>query len=123
MAAEAGQMELNAFEPVVFYNLFESISTLREAVTTLIDNCIAGITANRERCLTLMESSAGIATALCPYLGYKTSARIAKTALKTGKTVRELVLGEKLMNENELDEVLDAYAMTEPEVMLMKKAM
>ena len=70
-----------------------------------------------------MESSAGIATALCPYLGYKTSARIAKTALKTGKTVRELVLDEKLMKENELDEVLDTYAMTEPEVMIMKKAM
>lgn len=71
MAAEAGQMELNAFEPVVFYNLFESISTLQEAVSTLIDNCISGITANRERCLSLMESSAGIATALCPYLGIK----------------------------------------------------
>ncbi len=123
MAAEAGQMELNAFEPVVFYNLFESISTLQEAVSTLIDNCISGITANRERCLSLMESSAGIATALCPYLGYKTSARIAKTALKTGKTVRELVLEENLIKADELDEVLDAYAMTEPEVVLIKKAM
>lgn len=123
MAVEAGQMELNAFEPVVFYNLFESISTLQEAVSTLIDNCISGITANRERCLSLMESSAGIATALCPYLGYKTSARIAKTALKTGKTVRELVLEENLIKADELDEVLDAYAMTEPEVVLIKKAM
>lgn len=112
MAAEAGQMELNAFEPVVFYNLFDSIETLTEAVETLIDNCISGITANRERCLELMESSAGIATALCPYLGYKKSAEIAKKALKTGKTVRELVLAEKLMSAGELKKVLDPYAMT-----------
>ena len=113
MAAEAGQMELNAFEPVVFYNLFESISMLKEAVETLIDNCVSGITANRNRCRELMESSAGIATALCPYLGYKKSAEIAKNALKTGKTVRELVLEEKLFSETELEAVLNPYAMTE----------
>lgn len=112
MAAEAGQMELNAFEPVLFYNLFESIQTLEGAVRTLIDNCIVGITANRERCKTLMESSAGIATALCPYLGYKKSAEIAKKALKENKTVRELVLTEKLMTEKDLNKVLDPYAMT-----------
>jgi len=113
MAAEAGQMELNAFEPVVFYNLFESITTLKEAVETLIDHCITGITANREHCRELMESSVGIATALCPYLGYQKSAEIAKTALKTGKTVRELVLEEELMSEKELIKVLNPYAMTE----------
>lgn len=113
MAAEAGQMELNAFEPVVFYNLFESISTLKEAVETLTDNCISGITANTERCKELLESSAGIATALCPYIGYKKSAEIAKAALKSGKTVRELVLAEKLMNERELAIILNPYSMTE----------
>ncbi len=113
MAAEAGQMELNAFEPVLFYNLFESIQTLEGAVKTLIDNCIVGITANRDRCKTLMESSAGIATALCPYIGYKKSAEIAKRALKENRTVRELVLAEKLLSEKELNRVLDPYAMTE----------
>ncbi len=112
MAAEAGQMELNAFEPVVFYNLFESISILKEAVETLTDNCISGITANRERCKELLEGSTGVATALCPYIGYKKSADIAKAALKTGKTVRELVLEEKLMSERELRKVLDPYTMT-----------
>lgn len=122
MAAEAGQMELNAFEPVVFYNLFESISTLREAVTTLIDHCILGITANREHCLSLMESSAGTATALCPYLGYTASAAIAKESLKTGKTIRELVLEKGLLDSTSLSEVLDPYAMTEPEIILTKKA-
>ena len=113
MAAEAGQLELNAFEPVVFCNLFESITTLEKAVDTLIVNCITGITANRKHCKDLMESSAGIATALCPYIGYKASAAIAKTAVKTGKSVRELVLEQGLMKEKELEEVLDPYLMTE----------
>lgn len=122
MAAEAGQMELNAFEPVLFYNLFESIETLEGAVRTLIDNCIVGITANRERCKLLMESSAGIATALCPYIGYKKSAEIAKASLKTGKTVRELVLAQKLMSKKQLNKVLDPYAMTEA-VKEVKQAM
>ena len=113
MAAEAGQLELNAFEPVVFCNLFESITTLEKAVDTLIVNCITGITANRKHCKDLIESSAGIATALCPHIGYKASATIAKTAVKTGKSVRELVLEQGIMTEKELEEVLDPYLMTE----------
>lgn len=112
MAAEAGQMELNAFEPVVFFNLFESITTLTQAVKTLTDNCVSGITANREHCLELLEGSAGIATALCPYIGYKKSAEIAKYALKTGKTVKELVLEEHLLSEGDLSRILNPYAMT-----------
>lgn len=113
MAAEAGQMELNAFEPVVFYNLFESLTALTGAVSTLTDHCITGITADRERCRTLMEASAGIATALCPYIGYQKSAEIAKAALKSNRTVRELVLEEHLMTAAELEQVPDPYAMTE----------
>lgn len=113
MAAEAGQMELNAFEPVVFYNLFESLTALTGAVSTLTDHCITGITADRERCRTLMEASAGIATALCPYIGYQKSAEIAKAALKSNRTVRELILEEHLMTAAELEQVLDPYAMTE----------
>lgn len=73
-----------------------------------------GITANKERCKELMESSVGIATALCPYIGYKKSADIAKTALKTGKTVREIVLERELMDEKTLKQVLNPYTMTEP---------
>lgn len=122
MAAEAGQMELNAFEPVVFYNLFDSITTLKEAVETLVDNCVKGITANKERCKELMESSVGIVTALCPYIGYKKSADIAKTALKTGKTVREIVLEKGLMDEKTLKQVLNPYTMTEHGGMEVKKA-
>lgn len=113
MAAEAGQMELNAFEPVVFYNLFDSISTLTHAVDILTDNCIIGITANEERCQKLLDASVGITTALCPYIGYKKAASLAKESLRTGVPVKKLVLKHGLMKEKQLDVVLDPYAMTE----------
>lgn len=103
MAAESGQMELNAFEPVCFYCLFESITSMTGAVKTLTDNCVTGITANAAHCLELEEQSTGIATALCPTLGYRKSAEIAKKALKEGKTVRQVVLEEGLMEEKDLD--------------------
>lgn len=112
MAAEAGQLELNAFEPVLFYNLFESIETLENATKTLVDNCISGITANENRCKELLDSSVGIATALCPYIGYKNSAYIAKESLKTGIPVKELVLKEGFLKVEELDEILDPFSMT-----------
>ncbi len=113
MAAEAGQMELNAFEPVVFYNLFDSITTLTHAVDTLTENCIIGITANEERCQKLLDASVGITTALCPYIGYKKAASLAKESLRTGVPVKKLVLKHGLMKEKQLDVVLDPYAMTE----------
>lgn len=113
MAAEAGQLELNAFEPVIFYKIFESIDTLRGAVETLIDNCIVGITANRERCRALAESSAALATALCPALGYKKSAEIAKKCNRTGIPVRQIVLEEGLLPEEELDRYLSLVDMTQ----------
>lgn len=113
MAAEAGQMELNAFEPVTFYNLFESEEALCGAVRTLVDHCVTGITANRDRCRRLMESSAGIATALSPYIGYKKSAEIAKQAVRENRTVRDIVLADSLMSEEELDRVLDPWALTD----------
>ena len=113
MAAEAGQMELNAFEPVVFYNLFDSITTLTHAVDTLTDKCIIGITANEERCQKLLDASVGITTALCPYIGYKKAASLAKESLRTGVPVKKLVLKHGLMKEKQLDMVLDPYAMTE----------
>ena len=114
MAAEAGQLELNAFEPVIFYCLFQSISTLANAVETFVDNCISGITANEARCRELVENSVGIITVICPHVGYQTAARIAKKALQTGESVRSLILKEGLMTEEVLDSVLDPITMTEP---------
>ena len=82
MAAEVGQLELNAFEPVLFHHLFESIDTLKEAAATLTKHCITGITANKGQCEEYIEKSVGISTALCPYIGYAKSAEIAKKSLK-----------------------------------------
>lgn len=114
MAAEAGQLELNAFEPIVFYCMFQSIDTLSYAVRTFVDNCVEGITANETRCRYLVENSVGIITAICPHVGYQKAADIAKKAIKTGEPVRSLILQEGLMDEAELDRVLDPIHMTEP---------
>ena len=114
MAAEAGQLELNAFEPIVFYCMFQSIDTLAYAVHTFVDNCVTGITANEERCRELVENSVGIATALVPHIGYQHAADIAKKAIATGESVRSLILKEKLMTEEELNTVLNPVTMTEP---------
>jgi len=114
MAAEAGQLELNAFEPVTFYNLFESLDTLTQGVDTLIKNCIQGITANKERCTELVENSVGIITAICPHVGYKEAAKIAKTAIKTGESVRQIAIKEAIFTEEQLNEILQPKEMTEP---------
>jgi aspartate ammonia-lyase len=114
MAAEAGQLELNAFEPVLFHHLFESIDTLKEAAATLTKHCITGITANKGQCEEYIEKSVGISTALCPYIGYAKSAEIAKKSLKTGISVKELVLEEGLLKEEELKEILKPEKMTQP---------
>ncbi len=126
MAAEAGQLELNAFEPIIFYNLFQSIETLTFAVRTLVDNCITGITANVEHCRQMVENSVGIITAICPYVGYERAAEVAKEAIETGASVRELILRDKLLTEEELNVILDPYSMTEPGISgkdLMSKEM
>lgn len=114
MVAEAGQLELNAFEPVLFHHLFESIDTLKEAAATLTKHCITGITANKGQCEEYIEKSVGISTALCPYIGYAKSAEIAKKSLKTGISVKELVLEEGLLKEEELKEILKPEKMTQP---------
>ena len=114
MAAEAGQLELNAFEPVLFHHLFESIDTLKEAAATLTKHCITGITANKGQCEEYIEKRVGISTALCPYIGYAKSAEIAKKSLKTGISVKELVLEEGLLKEEELKEILKPEKMTQP---------
>ncbi len=115
MAGEAGQLELNAFEPIVFYQLFESITSLTNAVATLRINCIEGIKANQKRCNDYVLGSVGIVTALNPYLGYKKAGEIAKESLKTGKTIREIVLQKKYLDEKTLNEILNVYKLTSPQ--------
>ena len=114
MAAEAGQLELNAFEPIIFYCIFQSIDTLAFAVRTFVDNCVTGITANEEHCRIMVENSVGSITALCPHVGYEKAAELAKRAIRTGEPIRSLILQEHLLDEAQLDEILNPVAMTEP---------
>ncbi len=113
-AAEAGQLELNAFEPVIFYQLFESVTAMTGAVDTFTENCIAGITAREKKCREMLEKSVGTVTAMAPYIGYQRAAAIAKAALKTGISVREIILREHITSEETLNHILDPFKMTEP---------
>lgn len=125
MAAEGGQLELNAFEPIIYYCLFQSIETLDHAVHTFTVNCVEGITANEKRCKELVDNSVGIVTAICPHVGYKKAASIAKKAIKKGASVRDLIIREELLTKNELDTILEPMGMTTPgiaaEDLLIKK--
>ncbi|MEG0289911.1 MAG: aspartate ammonia-lyase [Erysipelotrichaceae bacterium] len=120
-AAEAGQMELNVFEPVLFYNLFQSIEILANACYTLRENAIKGIVANREHCKDLVENSLGTATALAPHIGYANASKYAKMALKDNRKLKELILESKLMTKEKLDEVLNIKEMTSPGIPGMHK--
>jgi aspartate ammonia-lyase len=114
MAAEAGQLQLNVMEPVIAFNLFQSLLMLTAAVDTLTARCMRGITANAERCRDMVDRSIGLVTALVPALGYERASEVAKEALETGKSVREIVLSRGLLSADDLDELLAPDAMTRP---------
>ncbi len=116
MAVEAGQFELNAFEPVVFEALFQSIKILDRAAVTFAVNCVDGITANEERCNELLGASVGIVTALCPYIGYAQAATLAKEALAKRIPIRTLLQETGILTQEQITKILDVYAMTEPGV-------
>lgn len=113
-AAEAGQLQLNVMEPVLSHAIMENIVFLCNALDTLREKCVVGITANKEICLNMVKNSIGIVTALNPFIGYKNSSKIAKKALATGKSVYDLVLEQKLLTQKELDEILDPVNMLRP---------
>ena len=117
MAVEAGQLELNAFEPIIFYKLFESLKNLKGAIYTLRVNCIENITANEKYLSDQVEKSVGLVTALAPHIGYEKASVIAHKALETGESVRDLVLFEGLIDANELDEILDFKKMIQPGIL------
>lgn len=113
-AAEAGQLQLNVMEPVLCQAIMESVQFLENALETLEDKCISGITANKEICLNKVKNSIGIITALNPYIGYKKSTKFAKEALATGKSVYDLVLDSGLMSKAKLDDILAPEHMLKP---------
>lgn len=114
MAAEAGQLQLNAFEPVIAYRLLRSIDMLRAACLVLRERCVTGITANVDRMRTFVEQSIGIVTALVPVLGYEVATEVAKEALDTGRGVFDVVLDRGVLTRAQLDEILNPAAMTAP---------
>ena len=106
-AAEGGQLELNAFEPILFRCLFESLDILRSGVKMFTDECVKTLRVNEDRCRELVDNSIGIVTALCPRLGYKESARLAKLALREDRSIREVVKAETALTAEEIDALLD----------------
>lgn len=114
MAAESGQLELNVNEPIIVQSIFESIEMLNNGMKTFQYRCVEGITANTQRCREMVQHSIGIVTALNPLLGYEKSSELAKEALKTNKSVYELVLEKGLLTREQLDELLKPENMIRP---------
>lgn len=112
LAAQAGQLELNVMMPLIAYNLIHSIEILGNTIAVLTNNCIQGITANKERCLGYAEGSLALVTALNTHIGYLNAAAVAKESLETGKSLRQIVLEKGLMTEEELATVLDLEQMS-----------
>src|SRR5690625_776819 len=114
MASEAGQFELNVMEPVLVYNLHQSLRIMDRVLRAFSEFCIEGIEANIERCRAYVDQSVGIITALNPHIGYKAATEVAKEAIKTGTSVRDIILREKILSKAALDQILDAHEMTRP---------
>ncbi len=116
LAAEAGQLELNVMMPVIGHNLIFSMIIVGNATAVLAERCIDGIAADEKQCAYWLERSPALVTALAPRIGYAEAAKLAKEAVGSGLTVRELVTKKKILEGSELEEVLDLRAMTEPGV-------
>lgn len=114
MACEAGQFELNVMEPVIIYNLLQSIKIMTNVFTVFRIHCLSGITANKERMLEYVNNSVGIITAINPHVGYETAAAIAREAILTNRSVREIVLEKGVLTVEELDAILHPMEMTHP---------
>lgn len=114
LASEAGQFELNVMEPVLVFNLLESMEMMTNVFTVFREYCLDGIQANGERMEAYVNNSIGIITAINPHVGYETASAIAKEALETGKPIRTLCMEKGILTKEELDLILDPYEMTNP---------
>jgi aspartate ammonia-lyase len=117
LAAESGQLQLNVFEPVMAFNIFQSVGMLTQACMVLRERCVVGIEANRERIRYLLERSIGTVTALVPFIGYERATALAREALETDRGVTELVLEKGWLSEEQLAEILSPETMTKPRAM------
>jgi aspartate ammonia-lyase len=115
-AADAGQLELNVMMPVIAWNALHATTILKNAMRVFADRCVAGIVADEARCRELLDRSTAVATALSPYIGYAVTADVAKTSVRTGRSVREIVRERQLIPDDRLDAILSPEAMTSPGV-------
>ncbi len=116
LAAESGQLELNAFEPIIALSLFDSIYLLKNGISTLREKCIKGITPNESHCKEMVYRSIGLVTALTPVLGYESCSALAKEALISDKSIYDLVLDQQLLSKKELDQLLEPEKLTSPQL-------
>jgi len=114
MAVQAGQLELNVMMPAMAWNVLHTAEILKNTMRVLAERCVDGITANEARCRHYANATVSIAAALNPYIGYAAAAEIAKESVRTGRTVTEIALERKLLDEKLVREILDPYRMTEP---------
>lgn len=114
MASEAAQFELNVMEPVIVFNLHESLKMMTQVLTVFKDYCITGIQANIDKCKADVEGSIGIITALNPHIGYEAATKIAKEAIETGQSIRALLLRDEILSEVAINQILEPFEMTRP---------
>jgi len=114
MACSSGQLELNAFMPLIAESLLESLETLNNAVNIFRIKCIEGIKVNEAKCSENLRKSAVLATALIHYIGYEESAKITRKAVLEDKTVKEVLIEEGIMEEKDIDRILNPYEITKP---------
>jgi fumarate hydratase class II len=121
ISGQSGVFELNVMMPVMAHNVLESIRLLAASAVNFANRCVSGIQADEERCNEMIEKSLAMCTALAPAIGYDAAAAIAKESYRTGKTVREIALGRKLMSARRLNEILDPVRMTRPGIALKRE--
>jgi aspartate ammonia-lyase len=114
LAVQAGQLELNVMMPAMAWNVLHSAEILKNTMRVLATKCVDGMEANQKRCLDYANATIAIAAALNPYIGYAAAAEIAKESIKTGRTVAEIALERKLIDEKTMRKILDPMRMTEP---------
>jgi len=114
LASEAGQLELNVMEPVLVFNLLQSQSILQNGIRVFTEYLVKGITANVDRCREMVEKSVGVITAINPHVGYETASMVAKEAIETGRSVREICIERGILTAEELDIILNSKEMTKP---------
>lgn len=114
LAVQAGQLELNVMMPTMAYSVLQSITILANMLRQFTDRCVAGITANEERCRQYAESTIALATALNPYIGYAKAAELVKESVASGESIVDLARKKKLLSEEQIGEILDPQKMTEP---------